>query len=105
MGRDDGRRTGVPSWSALPAVSTVLEVHAGPFATMRAVMAFIERLSAVSGVRDVRLDRWVAGRAVFVLRHHDREPLISALRALEDSSLTITLRQPHGVQIQIRPPV
>lgn len=103
MGRDDGRGT-VPSWGALPAVTTMAEVHAGPFTTIRAVMAFMERLSAVAGVRDVRLDRWVAGRAVFVLRHRDRLPLVAALRTLEDGTVTISLRQPHGIHVEVRPP-
>jgi hypothetical protein len=96
--------TQVRSRGALPAVTTRVEVHAGPFTTLRAVMAFIERLSSVPGVRDVRLDRWVAGRAVLVLRHHDRVPLISSLRVLDDEgTLDISVRQPHGIQIEVRP--
>jgi hypothetical protein len=85
-------------------VTTQVEVHAGPFSSFRDVMQFIERLAVVQGVRDVRIDRWVAGRAVFVVRHHDRMPLITALRILEDGSLTVAIRRPHGIQIEIRQP-
>lgn len=102
IGRAEVKDRERSSWGALQAVTTVVEVHAGPFLTLRSVMTFIERLSAVPGVRDVRLDRWVAGRAVLVLRHHDRIPLIACLRSLEEAG-TVSVRQPHGIQIEIRP--
>ncbi len=92
-----------PSWGALPPVTTQVEVHAGPFASFRDVMRFIERMSVVQGVRDVRVDRWVAGRAVLIVRHHDRMPLLTALRTLEaDGSLTVGMRRPHGIQVEVK---
>lgn len=104
MSGEEGRQgPRVPSWSALPAVTTKTEVHAGPFVRLRDVFAFIERLSVVAGVRDVRLDRWIAGRAVLVVHHHDRTPLISALRAIEHPAVSVSFRQPHGINIELRP--
>jgi hypothetical protein len=105
MSRHDPGDRATPSWSALPAVTTHTEIHAGPFTSLRDVLAFIERLSSVAGVRDVRLDRWVAGRAVLQVRHHDRMPLIASLRLLDEASLTISVRRPHGILIEVRPPV
>jgi hypothetical protein len=101
--QDDRPASRAPSWGTLPAVTTQVEVHVGPFAKLRDVFAFVERLKTVTGVRDVRLDRWVAGHAVLVVRHHDRMPLLAALRELEDGSASVSVRQPHGVQIDLRP--
>lgn len=104
MSRQDERQgRPAPSWGGLPAVTTQVEVHVGPFAKLRDVFAFVERLKTVTGVRDVRLDRWVAGHAVLVVRHHDRMPLMAALRELEDGSVVVSIRRPHGIQIDVRP--
>lgn len=101
--QDDRPATPTPSWGTLPAVTTQIEVHVGPFAKLRDVFLFVERLKRVTGVRDVRLDRWVGGHAVLVVRHHHRMPLLSALRELEDDSVSVSVRQPHGIQIEVRP--
>ncbi len=106
----DRRAAGVPAvrpavrdpslWS--PLVTTYVEIHAGPFAKLRDALGFMDRVKEVTGVRDVRLDRWVAGQVTLLVRHRDSVPIVRYVGELQEAAST-DAAQRQAIHIEVRP--